>query len=264
MQRMLLALTLTLGVTAMAQQPTTAASGPTFEVATIKPSAPGQAGRSLGWNKRRFWAHDTTLTQMVQFAYNVHAKQIVDEPAWFDNETFDIEAQVESGEPSVAQWHTVLQRLLADRLGMTLHHEERVMPAYVLEVAKSGTKLSASAQPDKGADDMPPGVRVQRGPHMWLRVLGTKGSMPELAAELQRVEMDRPVVDKTELPGRYNFTLTATSIKPFFAGETAPTGDDAPPELFTALREQLGLRLEPQKTAVDCLVLNKVAKPVMD
>ena len=111
---------------------------------------------------------------------------------------------------------------------------------------------------------MLPGVRIQRGPHMWLRVVGVKASLPELAAEIQRVEMDRPVVEKTGLTGRYNFSMTATSIKPFFAGESAPTDGEAPAELFTAIQEQLGLKLEPAKTAVDCLVLDKVERPSLD
>ncbi len=252
------------GGVGVAQQPAVAASGLSFEVATIKPASPESMGRSLGWEKRRFAAHDTTLSQMMQFAYNVQAKQIVGEPGWFDSETFDIEAQSEKAEPSVPEWRAMMQKLLAERLGLTLHHEQRVMSAYVLAVAKGGTKLSETAEADKDGEGFLPGVRIQRGAHMWMRVLGVKASMPELAAELQRVETDRPVVDKTGLTGRYNFSFTATSIKPFFAGESAATGEDAPPELFTALREQLGLRMEPEKTAVDCLVLDKVAKPLMD
>jgi uncharacterized protein (TIGR03435 family) len=127
---------------------------------------------------------------------------------------------------------------------------------------KGGPKFEAANKEDtEGFKDV---VRIQRGPHMWLRVLAVKGSMGQLASELQRVEMDRPVVDQTGLTGRYDFTLTATSIKPFFAGEEPPTGEDAPPELFTALREQLGLKLELTKTAVDCFVLDRVNKPVLD
>ena len=228
-----------------------------FEAATIKPSAPGQEGRSIGWDGRRFTAHDTTMSQMVQFAYNVQAKQIVGAPAWFDTQTFDIDGVAEGGEPAAPVWRQMMQRLLADRLQMRLHHLSQVMPAYVLTVAKGGPKLEAP----KKLEDWTPGVRIARGPHMYLRVLGVEASMPELAAELQRVETDRPVVDKTELAGRYNFDIKATSMKPFFAGETPDTSDDAPPVLFTALREQLGLRLEPEKAAVDCLMIDRVEEP---
>jgi uncharacterized protein (TIGR03435 family) len=247
--------------TAPAQQP--AASSLTFEVATIKPSAPGQSGRGLGWNHRHFTSHFTTLSQMMQFAWNVQQKQIINEPAWFDTETFDIDAQSETGEPTVQEWHTMMQHLLTERLGLTLHHEDRTLPAYVLEVAKSGTKLTESAAPDPSIKDFLPGVRIMRGQHMYMRVVALHGTMPELAAELQRVETDRPVVDKTALTGRYNFTLTATSIKPFFAND-APDPDNPQPELFTAIREQLGLQLVPAKTSVDCLILDHISKPTLD
>jgi uncharacterized protein (TIGR03435 family) len=238
------------------------AATPGFEVVTVRPAAPGQAGRSLGWDHRRFGAHNTTISQMMQFAYDVQAKQIIGQPSWFDSDTFDIEGQAETGEPTAAEWRLMMQRLLTERLKMSFHREPKVMPAYVLTVAKGGPKFTAASTEDMdGFKDV---VRIQRGQHMWLKVLGVQGSMRQLAAELQRVEMDRPVVDQTGLTGKYDFTLTATSLKPFFAGEEPPTGEDAPPELFTAIREQLGLRLEPTKTAVDCLVLDKVERPVVD
>ena len=238
-------------------QRTPAEAAQSFEAATIKPSAPGQSGRALGWDGRRFTAHYTTISQMMQFAYGVQAKQILGEPGWFDAETFDIDGVTETGEPTPAEWKVMMQHLLAERLQMQVHDEPRVMPAYALTVAKGGPKLESP----KDVVNMTNGVRIMRGPHLFLRVVSVRGTMPELAAELQRVEMDRPVVDQTGLPGQFNFTLTATSIKPFFAGEMPPTGEDAPAELFTAIRDQLGLRLEPMKTAVECIVIDHVERP---
>jgi uncharacterized protein (TIGR03435 family) len=241
-----------------AQQPVAEVA---FEVATIKQSVPGQEAHGMGWSERRFDAHNMTMNQIMQFAYNLQEKQIIGAPGWFDSESFDIHGQAEAGEPTPAEWRLMTQRLLEERLQMHYRREQKVMPAYVLTVAKGGPKFKAAdAEDTKGFKDV---VRIQRGPHMWLRVLGVKGSMAQLAAELQRVEMDRPVVDKTELAGRYDFTMTATSLKPFFVGEEAP-GEDAPAELFTALREQLGLKLEPTKTPVNCLVLDSVEKPTLD
>ena len=246
----------------VAQQSAASVTGPSFEVATIKAAAPAQTGRGMAWEARRFDAHNETISEMIQFAWNVQAKQIFGAPRWLNDEKFDIEGQAEATEATPAEWRLMVQRLLTERLKMVYHHEQRTLPAYVLTVAKGGPRFTAPESEDvAGFKDV---VRIQRGPHMWLRVLGVQGSMPQLAAELQRVEMDRPVVDQTGLAGRYTFMLTATSLKPFFAGEMPPTGEDAPPELFTALREQLGLKLEPTKTAVDCLVLDKVSKPVAD
>lgn len=252
-------------MTAGAQMPVIT-KGPGFEVATIKPSAPGESARSLGWEGRHFMAHYTTISQMVQFAYGLQAKQILNAPGWLDSATYDIEAQAEAGddasrEPTAAEFRAMMQRLLAERLGMKAHWEPRTMSAYELVVAKGGAKLRASHAEDRTKAEIPPGVRIQRGPHMFMRVLGVGGTMPELAAELQRVEFDRPVVDRTGIKGEFDFELKATSAKPFFVGELPDTSDAAPPVIFTALEEQLGLRLVPEKTAVQCLVVDAVGRP---
>ena len=230
---------------------------PSVDVATIKPSSPDERGRAIGWEGRHFTAHYTTVSQVAQFAYGLQERQIVGAPGWFDTETFDIDVQADRGELSVAEWKTVLQQFLVERFRMSYHKEQKVMPAYILAVAKGGPKL----QPAKDDPTMPPSVRIQRGPHQFMRVMGNRGSMAALAAELQRVEMDRPVVDQTGLRGEFNFTLTATSVKPFFAGETPDPSEDAPPGLFTAIQEQLGLKLEPAKASVECLVLDRVERP---
>ena len=242
--------------------------GQSFEVATIRPSAPDEPhARSLGWEGRRFTVHYTTMSQMVQFAYNLQAKQIVHAPGWLDSTTYDIEGLAPAGEPAgreptAAEFRGMMQRLLAERLGMKVHWEPRTMSAYELVVAKSGAKLMPAkelASQDKA--EIAPGVRIQRGPHEWMRVLGVRGTMPELAAELQRVETDRPVVDRTGITGTFDFEMTATSTKPYFAGEAADTSDAAPPTIFTALQESLGLKLEPMKTDVQCLVVDGVERP---
>lgn len=245
-------------VIAGAQTPAVGA-GPSFEVATIRPGAPDEHARSIGWDGRHFTARYTTISQMVQFAYNLQEKQIVDAPAWIDTATYDIEAQAEAGQPLAADFRMMMQHLLAERFAMRVHREPRTLSAYELVVAKGGVKLQAPK--DQVQAEIPPGVRIQRGPHQWMRVVGVSGTMPQLAAELQRVETDRPVVDRTGLAGEFDFTMTATSEKPFFKGETPATGDDAPPVIFTAIQEQLGLKLEPVKTAVECLVLDRVERP---
>lgn len=238
------------------------AAGPSFEVATIKPSASDEHARSLGWEGRHFTVRYTTISQMVQFAYNLQAKQVVNAPGWLDSATYDIEGQAESGEPTAAEFRGMMQRLLAERLGLKTHWEPRTMSAYELVVAKGGAKLQAAKAPAADAKaEIPQGVRIQRGPHLWMRVLGVGGTMPELAAELQRVEFDRPVVNRTGITGKFDFEVTATSTKPFFEGEAPDTSDAAPPTIFTALQEQLGLKLDPVKTDVQCLVVDAVERP---
>ncbi len=254
-------LMLMITLSAGAQRPAVDAV-PSFEVATIKPSASGEPGHGMSWEGRRFQARNESMSQMMQFAYNVQEKQIAGAPAWFDKDMFDFEGETDAPDESPAELRLMVQKLLVERLQMHYHHEQKMMPAYVLSVARGGPRFPApDAETAQGFKDV---VRIQRGPHMWMRVVAVNGSMAQLAAELQRVEMDRPVVDQTKLEGRYTFMLTATSIKPFFDGEEPATGENAPPELFTALRDQLGLKLESEKTSVDCFVLDRVSKPVVD
>jgi uncharacterized protein (TIGR03435 family) len=249
-------------VTAGVQAQSVAVAGPSFEVATIRPSAPEEHARGLGWEGRHFTARYTTISQMVQFAYNLQVKQVVNAPGWLDSATYDIEAQAAAGEPTAAEFRVMMQHLLAERFALKTHREPRTMPAYELVVAKGGAKLlTAKDQAPNAQAEIPPGVRIQRGPHQWMRVVGVGGTMAQLAAELQRVETDRPVVDRTGLAGEYDFSFTATSAKPFFEGEGPDTGDAAPPLIFTAIQEQLGLRLEPVKTEVECLVVDEVQRP---
>ena len=135
----------------MAQRDT----GPSFEVATIRPGAPEEHARSLGWEGRRFTARYTTISQMVQFAYNLQAKQVVNGPPWLDTATYDIEAQAEAGEPSAAEFRVMMQHLLAERFGMKTHREPRTMSAYELVVAKGGAKLQTAKE--QVQEEIPPG-----------------------------------------------------------------------------------------------------------
>src|ERR1700728_2599314 len=150
---------------------------PSVDVATIKLSNPEERARAIGWEGRHFTAHYTTISQVVQFAFGLQERQIVGAPAWFDTETFDIDVQADRGELSVAEWKIVLQQLLVDRFRMSYHKVQKVMPAYILTVAKGGPKL----QPPKDDPTLPPSVRIQRGPHQLLKVMGNRGSMAALA-----------------------------------------------------------------------------------
>ena len=144
----------------------------------------------------------TTISQMVQFAYNLQAKQVVDAPGWLDSATYDIEGQAEAGEPTAAEFRGMMQRLLAERLGMKMHWEPRTMSAYELVVAKGGAKLQAAKAAGRTRRRrFRRGCGFSGGRTLWMRVLGVGGTMPELAAELQRVEFDRPVVDRTGIDG---------------------------------------------------------------
>jgi len=239
--------------------PMAADASPEFEVATIKPSNPDTQGRGFRVRGREFSTINTTLSSLLTFAYGLHPKQIVGAPAWVDTDKFDITAQPDQpGRPNDKQWKAMLQKLLADRFQLTFHRDKKELSVYALEVAKSGSKLTKSQGDPNGL------------PGMFFRGLGNlpaaNATMQDFAGLLQSAVLDRPVVDQTGLTGRFDFTLNWTPDESQFVGmgiKVPPPTDkpDAPPGLFTAVQEQLGLKLEATKAPVDVIVIDKVEKP---
>lgn len=154
----------------------------------------------------------------------------------------------------------MVQKLLADRFALTFHRDSRVLPVYALMPGETGPKLSKN-------DSNPNGL-----PSLMFRGFGVlpamNASMADLASVMQGAVLDRPVVDKTGLTGRFDFTLRWTPDDSQFAGfgarPTPPADANAPPGLFTAIQEQLGLKLESTKASVDVLVVDKIDRPSPD
>lgn len=231
-------------------KPMAVAAHPTFEVATIKHSDPDDDSRGFHTSGRNIFIENETMNDLISFAYGVHSKQIVDEPAWFDSERLDIKgfADVE-GTPSVTQYREMVKKLLADRFQLQFEKQKRVMSCFALTVAKGGPKIEATkSAPDAGQDQ----TGNNNGGHTSWRF--TNNSMPEFAQFLQ-FELDRPVVDQTGLKGKYDFKLTWTK-------DIAPATDaNAPPGFFTAIREQAGLKVEPSRAEVDVLAITRAEQP---
>jgi uncharacterized protein (TIGR03435 family) len=241
-------------------KPMAADAVPVFEVATIKPSNPDTPGKLFAVRPRNLSTLNTTLADLITFAYGVHAKQITDVPEWVASDKFDISGQPDGeGQPSQQQWKVMLQKLLAERFKLAFHRENKELAVYAITVDKSGPKLTKSADDPNGP------------PSMLFRGLGMlparNASMAEFAGVLQAVVLDRPVVDQTKLAGKFDFTLTWTPDESQFGGMggAPPTGGAAsaaaPPGLTTALPEQLGLRLESTKAQVSVIVVDRVEKP---
>jgi uncharacterized protein (TIGR03435 family) len=231
-----------------------------FEVATVKPSTPGQPGKLLSFRGRQLLTINTTVNDLITFSYGVQARQIIGGAAWMAQEMYDLTAQPEApGQPSQAQLRAMIRALLADRFQLTLHRETREMPVYALVVAPGGPK-PALAKNDTNRTGLP-GL-LFRAPGVLPAVNAT---LADLAGVLQAVVLDRPVVDRTSLPDRYDFTLTWTPDETQFAalGPRPPTPADpnGPPGLFTAIQEQLGIRLDSTRAPVDALVIDKVERP---
>ncbi|MGD0347323.1 MAG: TIGR03435 family protein [Terracidiphilus sp.] len=248
-------------------KPMAADANPSFEVATIKPNNSGATQmQALVIRGRNFMTRASSVQDLLSFAYNVQSKQIVNGPAWIGSDRFDIDAVPDAeGVPNTQQIRVMIQKLLADRFKLTFHHEQREMEAYVLEVGKSGPKMTVNES--KG---QLPGLGFGPG-QGGISLRAMNATMGDLTGFLQVIVLDRPVVDRTGLTARYDIKCTFTPDDSQFNGHppripgaadgAAPADAAAAPSLYEAFQEQLGLKLTAEKTQVDVIVIDHVEKP---
>ncbi len=245
-------------------KPMAADANPAFEVATIKPSDPNRRGaKAFTFRGRHFITISTNMNDLIAFAYGLHPKQIVGAPDWFGTELFDIDGVPDAeGQPNVKQTATMVQKLLADRFKLQFHRDKKELAVYTITVASGGPKLTRTSA---GPNDLPAfGFRGKLG-DLVVRNL----TMADFATWMQNGVMDRPVVDQTGLTDRYDFQLLWTPDDSQFAqfrgvGAVPPPPTDdakAPPSLYTAIQEQLGLKMEATKAPDDVIVIDHVEKP---
>jgi uncharacterized protein (TIGR03435 family) len=240
--------------------PMAADANPSFEVATIKPSQPDRPGKLFGVQGSHFRTINTTLADMIKFAYGVQDKQIIGAPSWVESDKFDIEAQPDApGAPNKDQVSMMMQKLLTDRFQLKFHKDTKELPAYVLTAAKTGQKMTKSEVPDQL-----PGLFFTNISPATLTV--RNATMDDVCHLFQSAVLDRPVVDQTGITGKWNFLLKWTADESQFSGmgvKVPPPSDaaDAPPPLFTAIQEQIGLKLDAGKAQIPVLVIDKVEKP---
>lgn len=223
---------------------------PAFEVASVKPF------QGLGTNVRLdISGPRVTITQygllgLIMTAYHVEGWQVYGGPDWRDSQLFNIVANA-PGEraPTMEQVRQMLQTLLADRFRLKVHREKKQSPVYALVVAKNGPKLKASTayQPSYSLG----------GRGRTVQLISQKTTMEYFALQLSNTgQTGREVVDKTGLTGSYDFELNWAS-----ENDGGPSLDSNVPDLFTALQEQLGLKLESRKAFVETLVVDHAEKP---
>jgi uncharacterized protein (TIGR03435 family) len=263
------------------------AAAQSFAVASVKPSAPPTSGSMFldyGPRPGGQWAsQNATFMMILRDAYPAFSLpgQIVG-PDWMNNERFDINARAD-GDPSPEVMNGMLRQLLADRFSLRVHTEQRELDVYALVVARedgrAGPRLRGSAA-DCAAVEAERRQRVPSGEPSAARQVATKpGDRPEcgmrsmmmngmqrpraggmpvgaMAAVIQQT-VGRPVVDHTGLNGRFDFDLQFSGTGPLTTADRA----DAPVSVFTALQEQLGLKLESRKEIVDVLVIDQVERP---
>jgi len=216
-------------------------SNPRFEVAAIKPTTGdllrGPSGINTGHG--RIHASNVTLKRCIMGAYGVGPNQISGGPDWLDADRFEIVAQAEQPVDDDAALMAMLRTLLAERFKLSFHRETKSVPALVLETAKNGPKLEK-------AEDGAATTNSVRG-----SIEATMITMRRFAEVLSR-QTDLPVIDQTGLEGAFNLKLKWTL-------ENAKT--DSGPSIFTAIQEQLGLRLQSRKMPIEILVVDHAQRP---
>ena len=223
---------------------------PKYDVSTVRPNNSGSTDIHINVDGAVFEMGNTTIRRLLQLAYDIRPDLISGLPPWAESERFDIKAKVIDADPETLksltndQVRVMARRLIMDRFHLETHTDTKITPVYDLVVAKSGVKFKPSSQ--AGEDDLM---------HMHgMQVTASNLHMKALANYLSR-QTDRVVVDKTGLPARYDLTL---KWSPDLA--QAEHGDDAPP-LFTALQDQLGLKLQPSRGPVPTLVIDHIERP---
>jgi bla regulator protein blaR1 len=235
---------------------------PDFAVATIKPSRPDAPRGGYGIRGQEVSATNVTVNWMIKLGYNVHAHQISGGPAWLDSDRYDTVGRSDTpGQPNRDQMKLMFRKLLVDRFQLRFHIERKELPVYAMVVARSGAKIAVS----NGDPNDFPGIGFGRAPGV-ISLAGRNTGLNGVVNGLQSNILDRPVVDQTGMTGRYDFLLRFTPDPDQAAsfGGVAPanTADlDAPPDIFTAFEQQLGLKLQPARAVVDVMVIDSIDRP---
>ena len=238
-------------------------------VASVKPNNSAEARTFTEYFPGgRFSATAVTVRGLLRIAYRIQDYQLVGAPEWFSGQRFDIAAKIDDNPPPSQQMF--LQTLLADRFKLAVHKESRELPTFTLVLAKSDGRLgpnliksdfdctayAAAPHPLPDPGRTPPcGTRSTVG-----ALSGKSIAIAQLATSLTPF-LNRLTTDKTGLTGRFDVELTWTPEQFSSAVATAAADDSQGPSIFTALQEQLGLRLVPGKGSVDVLVLERAERP---
>ncbi len=251
---------------------------PVFDVVSIKPNKSGSGMVRVMFKPDGYSATNISLKMLILGAYGIKEDQLLGLPNWADSARYDIDAKVAG--PDVAelqklkndQRRLLLQPLLADRFKLTAHNETKILPIYELVVAKNGFKLKEATPGDTYANGIKGPDGVSRGGMMMMRpgqLTAQAVPMSSLVNMLSQ-QLHRTVVDKTELTGKYDIALQWTQddgSDPMFKGtdggpsKAEPAPDPSGPSIFTAVQEQLGLRLQSAKGPVETLVVDHVEMP---
>jgi uncharacterized protein (TIGR03435 family) len=223
-----------------------------FDVASIKPARPEARGYSIRPFPGRLSTENVTLKLLIAEAYHVYDFQISG-PKWIDSERYDLEAKIGGdAPPTKAQLRAILQKLLADRFGLSVRRESKEMPVFMLEAGKGGSTLQPAKHPDS-----PVGFRVfQR------RQITAENAPLEHLTDALTWFLGRPVLDRTGLEGSFDYKLEWSPDETQLRSQEAPPETDGnTPSLAAALQQQVGLKLASGKGPVDLIVVEKAERP---
>ena len=230
---------------------------PSFEVASIRPVHSGQNGMSITWKASRYDVEHSTMKPILWAAFRVHDYQILGAPGWVNNDQYEINAKIDDSmqklppEEMEKQLSLMLQSLLIDRCKLKFHRITKEVTVYRLVAAKNGPKLVGAA-PDEQF-----GITVNN-----TRLTAKATTMSELADQLS-AQLNRTVINGTELKDKYDMQLTYASDQDQPApgyGQSAAQ-PDAGPSIFTAMQDQLGLKLVAEKGPVEMIVIDHIEPP---
>ncbi len=273
---------------------------PSYDVATIKTQTPGPM--IFGGGSRNLTRFIGTGRMLIGQAYNapLGSDRVMGGPSWLDSDRYSIEGKIPDDiveaeqkmtpEERQAENRKMQQSLLTDRFKLKVHFETRELPVYELVVVKGGSKLTPAKDPESvpptaaaSGPPLPPGLpkgppdpsKMRQGIMALMKGSGMEMTVRDMT--LQQVFQGpflglngRPVIDKTGLTGKYDFTLDfarenmgvgSGPMTELPGGANAPAPDDSMPSVFTAVQEQLGLRLVPSKAQIEVLVIDGIEKP---
>jgi uncharacterized protein (TIGR03435 family) len=235
-----------------------------FDVISVKPNRSGLPDAQMRMNPDGFTATNVQIRVLLMQAFQLQEdQQLTGDPKWASDDRWDIDARVAAEDMATLktlnfhQQLAMFQAILTERFGLKAHHETRRLPVYALVVAPGGPKMTpATLRPNDAAGiEGEPGVlNPGRGKETG------RGTMMEFLAIDLSDQLGRKVLDRTGLTGRYDFTLTWTPDDTATEGSAA-SGAPQGPSIFTAVQEQLGLRLQPVKAPVDVVVIDRLQKP---
>jgi uncharacterized protein (TIGR03435 family) len=236
---------------------------PAFDVATVKLSDPKAKinFRYMRLMKDRFMSGNMPLTDLIEWAYWLNSHQLVGGPAWMASEKYDNVGQPNGeGVPSEEQWKEMVRKLMADRFQLKFHTEKREMPVYLLVLAK--TELRIAPTNNEGPNPVPNFIYGSPG---GVAMDPRYCTMNDFARMLQSWFVDRPIIDRTGITGRHDFQVWWTpdqTVSAAMGPRPEPPPDEVQaPDLFTALQQQVGLKLESAKQPADVIVIDHVERP---